>query len=129
MLAVQLITALYVHSFVFLTSCHRFYPVWCGNCGFLEMMKLACGDRARDICGMHRDGALREDCLWTGSKMKTWCQAWVAQDFMLCANRTPPLEGPTDAKTGGPALGSVDAVLLASACCRMDAGAATAAMT
>jgi hypothetical protein len=33
---------------------------------------------------------------------------------ILCCVQTerPPLEGPTDAKTGGPALGSVDAVLL-----------------
>jgi hypothetical protein len=46
----------------FLLFVTGFYPVWFGHCGFLEMKKLACGDRARGICGMHRDGALREDC-------------------------------------------------------------------
>jgi hypothetical protein len=47
----------------FLLLVTGFYPVWFGHCGLLEMKKLACGDRARSIiCGMHRDGALREDC-------------------------------------------------------------------
>jgi hypothetical protein len=62
MLAVQLVTASYAHSFVFLLLVAGFYPVWFGHFVFLEMKKLACGDRASGICGMHRDGALREDC-------------------------------------------------------------------
>jgi hypothetical protein len=45
----------YVHSFVFPPSCHRFLSGVVGHCGFLEMKKLAWG-----ICGMHRDGALRD---------------------------------------------------------------------
>jgi hypothetical protein len=58
MLAMQLVTALYVHSFVFLPSCHRFLSDVVGHCGFLEMTKRACADRAKSICGMYQNGAL-----------------------------------------------------------------------
>jgi hypothetical protein len=57
MLAVQLVTASYVHSFVFPPSYHKFL-----SGVVLSLKRLACGDRARGIGGMRRDGALREDC-------------------------------------------------------------------
>jgi hypothetical protein len=42
----------------FLLLVTGFYPVWFGHCGFLEMKKLACGDRAKGIGGMYHNGAL-----------------------------------------------------------------------
>jgi hypothetical protein len=36
----------------FLMLVTGFYPVGFGHCGFLEIKKLACGDRARGICGL-----------------------------------------------------------------------------
>ena len=59
MLAMQSVTASYVHSFCVFLLVTGFHPVWSG--GFLETKKLACGDLARSICGMHRYGVLRED--------------------------------------------------------------------
>lgn len=92
-----------------------FHPVWSGHCGFLGTKKLACGDQARSICGMHRYGVLREDSKlvwrWRTCYADTWCQAWGAcgaQNFNAVCKPNAPPRG-IEAKTGGPALGPAKA--------------------
>jgi hypothetical protein len=91
--------------------------------------------RARSICDVHLlAGAVKED-YGAGPKMAhviadTCCQVWGAWGVQngpstVYEPDAPP--GGTDARTGGTALGPADRYLLSSACCGMDAGAATAA--
>jgi hypothetical protein len=88
-----------------------FYPVWCGHCGFLEILPAEIGEGHL----RHAPQWCTERGLRTGLKMAhVLCRHMVPGVgspgfYAVCKPNAPPRG--TDAKTGWPALGSVDDVL------------------